>query len=426
MSVVAYTLMPSPELVRLTRNALSHLYDAAYLENHSLALALDTTAKLDHVTRAQRLRRLLLDCIESLRPQQHDGSVPEAARAYAILTYRYIDGMTMEEIAAKRALSERQAYRELERGLEAVAALVHEHLGESGLSAALVQPANSDAPDSQLHLAQVEVARLRQTVHAEPLNPQDVFEAVLTMLLPLRERLGSRVDILPSEASWPLIVADRVMLRQGLLNLLTYAIHAVAPGDLSVTADRNGNRLRIDVREARARDDLPRPLPSSEPDRLRLIVAEALVAAQGGRLEIISDPDGWCARLWFPIVARKTILVVDDNVDLIALFQRYLGGHEVAVIGATESAQALRLAAELQPDVITLDVMMPNLDGWDVLQRLKSGPETTHIPVVVCSVLHEIELAQNLGANDYLTKPVQQADLLSVLGPYLLQPALAP
>ncbi len=192
---MANLVIPSSELVRLTRNALSHLYDAAYLENHALAVASSATAKLDHVTRAQRLRRLLLDCVESLRPQQHDGSVPEAARAYAILTYRYIDGMTMEDIAAKRALSERQAYRELERGLEAVAALVQEHVGDTGLGVALAPSSGIETPDNQLHLAQVEVARLRQTVCAESLNPRDVFEGVLRMLVGLREQAAVEIEI---------------------------------------------------------------------------------------------------------------------------------------------------------------------------------------------------------------------------------------
>ena len=410
----------------MTRNALAHLYDAAYLENHSLALALASTAKLDHVTKAQRLRRLLLDCIESLRPQQYQGNVPEAARAYAILTYRYIDGLTMEDIAAKRALSERQAYRELERGLEAIAALVREQFGEVELPAGLVSATASDTPDHQLHLTQVEVevARLCQNVRAESLNPRDVFETVLTMLLVLRERFGTRIEFVPSE-TWPLIIADRVMLRQVFLNLLTYAFHDVASGKLAVIGERDGTGLRIDLRELPSPGESPRTSTLSETDRVRLSVAEALVAAQGGRLDLVSDSCGWCARLWFRIVARTTILVVDDNQDLIALFQRYLGSHEVAVVGATESAQALRLAAELQPEVITLDVMMPNLDGWDVLQRLKSGPETANIPVVVCSVLQESELALNLGAADYITKPVRQADLLSVLGRYLAQPMLA-
>ncbi len=416
--MTAHLATPSSELVRLTRNALSHLYDPAYLENHPLAIALDATARLDRVTRAQRLRRLLLDCIESLRPQPHDGGVPEVARAYAILTYRYVDGMTMEDIAAKRALSERQAYRELERGLEAVAALVHERIGEAGLGAVLVPTPGIEPSDSQLHLAQAEVARLRQTVQSESLNPRDVVQGVLTMLAGLLERTGTRIDVGGAE-SWPLIVADRVMLRQALLNVLTYGIHAVTPGEIVVAAAQGGSQLRIDVRGAR---DAVEPTVASsaiEQDRVRLTVAEALITSQGGRLEALWDASGWSARMWFPIVAPKTILVIDDNQDLIALFRRYLAGYEVVVVGATDSQQAVRLAAERRPDVLTLDVMMPNLDGWDVLQRLNSTAATAEIPVVVCSVLDEAELAVNLGASGYLTKPIQQPEMLAVLEAYL-------
>jgi CheY-like chemotaxis protein len=419
-SMTAHLATPSSELIRLTRNALAHLYDAAYLENHPLAIALDATARLDCVTRAQRLRRLLLDCVESLRPQQHDGGVPETARAYAILTYRYIDGMTMEEIAAKRALSERQAYRELERGLEAVAALVLEQIGEAGLGAALAPSTGIESSESQLHVAQAEVARLQQTVQSESLNPLDIVQGVRSMLAGLQERAGTRIDVVDDE-SWPLIVADRVMLRQALLNTFTYGLHAISPGEVVVTAVPDGGELRVEVVGKRASVQSAVGSTLADQDRVRLTVAEALIVSQGGRLEVRSDSGGWSARLWFPIVARKTILVIDDNQDLVALFRRYLAGHEVAVIGATDSQQAARLATERRPDVITLDVMMPNLDGWDVLLRLKSSPTTAAIPVIVCSVLDEAELALNLGASGYLTKPIQQPDLLAVLGPYLAQ-----
>jgi CheY-like chemotaxis protein len=409
---------PSAELVRLTRNALAHLYDAAYLENHPLAIALDATGRLDRVTRAQRLRRLLLDCVEALRPQQHDGTVPEAVRAHAILSYRYVDGIAMEEIAAKRALSERQAYRELERGLEAVAALVRDHIGEPVIGSALTPPTEAETSESQLQAAQAEVARLQRTVQLESLSPLDIVQGVRSMLSGLQERTGTRVNVV-NAAAWPLIVADRVMLRQALLNVLTYAIHQTSPGEVSVAALVEERELHVEVRGKRTFPDAASTESETEPDRMRLTVAKTLVTSQGGRLEARFDSRGGNASLWFPIVAPKTILVVDDNQDLVALFRRYLAGYEVAVIGATDSQQVARLAAERRPDVITLDVMMPNLDGWDVLQRLKSEPAIADIPVVVCSVLDEAELALSLGANGYLTKPVQQQELLAVLGPYL-------
>src|SRR5581483_7303336 len=174
--MVPQSRTPSPEFVRLTRNALAHLYDAAYLENHPLTSMLDVAGNLDHVSRAQRLRRILLECVEALRPQSADGIGLEAARAYAILTYRYIDGMAMEEIAAKRALSERQAYRELERGLEAVAALLHERIDELGGTVRHAVVPGDEAPWDQVQVAQVEVTRLRQTVCAESLDPGDIFQ----------------------------------------------------------------------------------------------------------------------------------------------------------------------------------------------------------------------------------------------------------
>ncbi len=153
-------------------------------------------------------------------------------------------------------------------------------------------------------------------------------------------------------------------------------------------------------------------------------MAQALVEAQGGYLEVYDSEGKWRARVSLPTSGRATILVIDDNADIVALFQRYLGGHEVSVVGATDGEEALRLAVELQPQAITLDVMMPNQDGWEILHRLKSSPDTQHIPVIVCSVLDEPQLALAMDASDTITKPVSQVGLLAVLQRWMgpLQP----
>jgi CheY-like chemotaxis protein len=417
---------PSPELIRLVRNALTHLYDSAYLENHPLAALLDRGGNLDHVTRAQRLRRTLLDCIDNLRPPSAEGAGVEASRAHAILTYRYVDGMAMEDIAARRALSERQTYRELERGLEAVAALLRDRLGEPSPPAEPPLLSDDRPLAEQVQVAQAEVARLRQTVAAESLAPDEIFQGVLTMLALVLQQLAVRVDV-ASGAPWPRVIADRVMFRQALLSLLTYAGHAVAPGDLTVTTDAEGERmLRVSLTgKATVAEDGDGGRKSAGGDPVRLGVARSLVEAQGGRLATQVAGGRWRADVWFPTATRRTILVVDDNQALIALFQRYVAGHEITIIGAHDGEQARRLAAELRPELITLDVMMPSLDGWDVLQQLKATPETADIPVVICSVLHEPELARGMGASDYLVKPVQPDDLLAVLRRHLGRPTPA-
>jgi CheY-like chemotaxis protein len=109
------------------------------------------------------------------------------------------------------------------------------------------------------------------------------------------------------------------------------------------------------------------------------------------------------------------VLVIDDNPEVIQLFQRYLGGGAYYVVGATTSQEALRLTREIRPHAITLDVMMPTQDGWEILQNLKNHPATKDIPVIVCSVLREHELALSLGAADFLAKPITQQMLLMAL-----------
>ena len=157
-----------------------------------------------------------------------------------------------------------------------------------------------------------------------------------------------------------------------------------------------------------------------EQTEIGLTVARSLIVAAGGRLEIEPSVGKWRARIFLPLARQATVLAIDDNADIVALFQRYLAGHAVSVVGAKNAEDALRLAVELQPQVIMLDIMIPNQDGWEILQKLKTAPETKHIPVIICSVLHEPQMAQAMGASGYVTKPVGQEKLLETLRRWLM------
>jgi urea transport system substrate-binding protein len=108
-------------------------------------------------------------------------------------------------------------------------------------------------------------------------------------------------------------------------------------------------------------------------------------------------------------------MVVDDNLDFIALCQRLLEEHGHRVVGVNLPTRALQVAQELLPDAIVLDVLMPSHDGWEILQTLARDELTRRIPVLVCSVLPEPALALELGAADFLPKRLTSASLLSTL-----------
>lgn len=109
------------------------------------------------------------------------------------------------------------------------------------------------------------------------------------------------------------------------------------------------------------------------------------------------------------------MLVIDDDATVRDLLQRFLGKEEFHVVSASGGEEGLRLARELRPDAITLDVMMPGMDGWRVLQALKSERTTARIPVIVCSIVDNRPLAYRLGASDYLIKPIDPERLLGAL-----------
>jgi CheY-like chemotaxis protein len=109
------------------------------------------------------------------------------------------------------------------------------------------------------------------------------------------------------------------------------------------------------------------------------------------------------------------VLVVDDDQAIAGLYRRYLEPHGYRVIGTSKSTEAMTRAAELRPVCILLDVLMPNKDGWQVLTDLKRSEITRDIPVIMCTLVSDPERAYALGAADYLTKPILEADLLRSL-----------
>ena len=113
--------------------------------------------------------------------------------------------------------------------------------------------------------------------------------------------------------------------------------------------------------------------------------------------------------------ASAAILVVDDDPTVRELLERHLTREGFSVVAASGGFEGLRLARELQPAAITLDVMMPDMDGWTVLAAIKGDPTLADIPVVLVTIVDEKNRGYSLGASEYMVKPIDRERLVGVL-----------
>jgi CheY-like chemotaxis protein len=127
--------------------------------------------------------------------------------------------------------------------------------------------------------------------------------------------------------------------------------------------------------------------------------------------------DGCSLFLWvtLPSVGRVTVLVVDDNLDMVRFYRRATEGTAYHIVHIGEGRALFDAIEAYAPEIVLLDVMLPDVDGWDLLMRLHENPATRSLPVIVCSVVREEELALSLGATRYLSKPVRHRTLIEAL-----------
>ncbi len=175
---------------------------------------------------------------------------------------------------------------------------------------------------------------------------------------------------------------------------------------------------------------------------LGLSITKRFTEMLGGEVSIQSEPNkGTVFTAYFPLkmVSRQsipeleqqlaqippvledkqsTILVIDDDADVRGLLSKYIKQLDYRVVTAKNGHEGLQLAHQLNPQLITLDVMMPSMDGWTVLTELKSDPQLQHIPVVMLSMIENQELGYSLGAAEYLLKPIEYKKIMKVLDKY--------
>lgn len=160
----------------------------------------------------------------------------------------------------------------------------------------------------------------------------------------------------------------------------------------------------------------PASLPRNASQKLEL--AAQLIRLSGGSATITSGvgrDKAFSAVITLPAAEQVKVLVIDDNVDTLNLYHRYLSGSRYRFVGVSDPNQVLSEAERLAPEIIVLDVMLPGIDGWQLLGALREHPRTRDVPIVVCTIMPQEQLALALGADAFITKPVAQTAFLSAL-----------
>lgn len=387
------------------KDLMPHLYDYAALETHPLSAAIDLPEGYQN-SRGEYVQRLIMEAIQGLQPKGI--KLPHTAvemRPYLILHKRYVEGINLHDLSASLCLSERQVRRDHNRALEALAGRLWDRffgrLPENSIEQSMGGSAGGFAPRDRAY-----------EIHPEEL---DLNELVLGAAKVMQKRLlDEDVELeldLPDEP--PQTINDRIILRQILFSLFKYALHLLSGKSICIVLEKEGAiqfGFHVDANWKFWREEEYEDLLDSVhywSKKLHVTVQEDYPApGQEGPARI---------RLNLLRSRQPTVLVVDDQQPALRMYQRYLSRSGFKVVGVADPAQVVPLAHQIKPVLITLDVMMPKLDGWEILQALQLDEATRQIPVIICSAWEEPELAKSLGAAGFLKKPITQKDLLGMI-----------
>lgn len=369
--------MLTPDQLAWTREALERLYDLAFLERH---IALPPAA--GRYPSARAAQRALTEAIRQIKPPANVPLTSMAWRVYNALNERYLGGMTQTEAATELNVSLRQLRRDQMRGVTAVASLL---FGSADAEPASPSPAHlPDRPYSGL-------------THIE-----EALRSAITTLAPVLSQQALRVSI-RADAPLPPAIGDRMVIRQLLILSLNWVAQAACSAALEARIEPANSAIRV---------TLPAPaLFGAQPDPDAI---SQLAERIGAAVQTRYDPPA--LHIMFPASVRRCILMIDDDPDAIELVRRSLEtSDEFDLVAVTQPENALRDALEIRPDCILLDVMMPVLDGWELLAQFRSHPEFASTPIIVSSVLGSETLARVLGASAALPRPYSSASLLQTL-----------
>jgi signal transduction histidine kinase/CheY-like chemotaxis protein len=302
-----------------------------------------------------------------------------------------------------------------------------------------------------LDLSKIEAGRM--AVYPERFDLKDFLEQLLSTLQPMAQRNHNAL-VLVAEGELGLAYTDRTKLRQILLNLLSNAIKFTEQGAVTLRAHRDGATLVFEIEDtgigmdAAALGRIFQDFVQADASTTRkyggtglgLSLTRKLLGLLDGDISATSEVDHGSrfvvrmpASYKGQIVEGRglgedssavsspreddapLVLVVDDDQATRDYIVHQLEREGFSVRASADGAQGLKLARELQPSLIIMDILMPELDGWELLHELRADDALRDIPVIMASILDERAAGIKAGASDFLSKPIQRDRLVTAI-----------
>ena len=407
-------VFPHEQFIKVLRDGLNHLYDAGFLRKSQLAVLFGLQNRFDTPS---ALQNILINAIESMKPTPQTRHKAYAQAIYDLLLYRYVQQLNQEELAHQFGISVRQLRRQQNQAIFELACLLHNlyHFDELGSSEQQIASTLEEPTYNHSDPIVAELDRLQSAFPGAVTDVCLVMKESLSLIEPLARQ--KQVELICRPSASGLVGIHPVIFQQLLLNLVSMAIWQTSVGKVVIESKMEGEYLTLEVscRIAHSIQNLP---PEMEKWQRTI---QYIVKLSQGRFNLEMDKTRFWAQVMIRFVPPVIVMVIDDNPEMITMMQRFTAETRYQVVGLSEPKRVIEQALQLQPAIIVLDIMMPQVDGLHILTRIKHHPDLEKIPVIVCSVLPQGDLAASLGANDFLQKPIQRDAFITLLDKQVLE-----
>ena len=394
-------MISQAELVELVNDAYNHLYDLVYLRTHALGYLLFANLDLTAKERSLKLHHILLEVINDLNLGTNAPISSPEWRRYRLMDLRFNLGLDTQTVANLLFISRRHLYREQLLCMESCAEIIKDRIPSSGV-VEITDLDQSQSSEERWKMLQFESIHPTQE-HSVDVN--EVVQQTYALISGLVRQKGLKINF-DLALNLPDGNIERNILRQVLMGIFNSILINRQTGEVLVSSRIEEDTILLFFKTQCNQENFTL-------EGLKILGELAL--ANKFKFSAQVDPGGetiFSVRL--PSAPKKTIILADDNDDMRRLIHNYLR-LLYHIVETNSGAEVIRLVHENQPFAVILDLMMPDMDGWEVLQSLVNNTKTSHIPIMVCSVLGIKELALSLGAAAFLQKPFSEAELLKIL-----------